>query len=86
MSARVLQIAFGDLRMHRVILRVAVGNRASERVAEKLGFFREGLLREEIKVRGEWMDHSVWGLLEHEYKKNLGVYRELIGATDEAGS
>jgi RimJ/RimL family protein N-acetyltransferase len=70
--------------MHRVILRIAVGNRASERVAEKLGFFREGILREEIKVRGNWLDHSVWGLLEHEYRKNAHLYRDLVGAADEA--
>ena len=85
-SARALQIAFEELRMHRVILRIAAGNRASERVAEKLGFFREGILREEIKVRGKWLDDSVWGLLEHEYKKNLGMYREFIGAADEVGT
>jgi ribosomal-protein-serine acetyltransferase len=85
-AARVLQIAFEELKMHRVILRIAVGNRASERVAEKLGFFREGILREEIKVRGEWLDHSVWGLLEHEYRKNLGLYRGLVGATEESNS
>lgn len=77
-TARTLHIAFRELRMHRVILRIAVGNRASERVAEKLGFFREGILREEIKVHGEWLDHSVWGLLEHEYKKNVDTYRDLV--------
>jgi ribosomal-protein-serine acetyltransferase len=82
-AARALQIAFEELKMHRVILRIAVGNRASERVAEKLGFFREGILREEIKVRGEWLDHSVWGLLEHEYKKNKDRYQDLVGIADE---
>ena len=85
-AARTLQIAFEELKMHRVILRIAVGNRASERVAEKLGFFREGILREEIKVRGEWLDHSVWGLLEHEYRKNAGMYRVLIGLVEESSS
>jgi len=65
-ARRAVEVAFDELHLHRVILRIAVGNRASERVAEKLGFTREGVLREEIKVRGEWLDHSVWGLLEHE--------------------
>ena len=85
-AARTLQIAFEELKMHRVILRIAVGNRASERVAEKLGFFREGILREEIKVRGQWLDHSVWGLLEHEYRKNAGMYRGLIGLVEESST
>ncbi len=64
-----LHIGFMQLKMHRIILRIALGNRASERVAEKLGFVREGVLREEIKVRGRWLDHSVWGMLEHEFHR-----------------
>lgn len=77
-SARVLQVAFDELGMHRVILRIALGNRPSERVAEKLGFTREGVLREEIKVAGAWLDHSVWGLLEHEYRKQPERYEEWV--------
>ena len=64
-----LQIGFTQLKMHRIIVRIAIDNRASERVAEKLGFVREGVLREEIKVHGEWLDHSVWGMLEHEFHR-----------------
>lgn len=85
-AARALHIAFEELKMHRVILRIAVGNRGSERVAEKLGFFREGILRQEIKVRGEWLDHSVWGLLEHEYRNNHDLYRRLVGLVEESSS
>ena len=77
-AARALPIAFDELNLHRVILRIAVGNRSSERVAEKLGFTREGLLREEIKVKGEWLDHSVWGLLENEYRRDADRYREWV--------
>lgn len=75
-AARVLQVAFEELDMHRVILRVAVGNRASERVAEKLGFAREGLLRKEVFVHGAWMDHSLWGMLEDEYRSHRHRYAE----------
>lgn len=67
-TASALAIAFDEMKLHRVILRIAVGNRASERIGEKLGFTREGILREEIKIRGTWIDHSVWGLLDHEYR------------------
>jgi ribosomal-protein-serine acetyltransferase len=75
-AARVLQVAFEELRMHRVILRVAVGNRASERVAEKLGFVQEGLLRKEVFVHGTWMDHSLWGMLEDEYPSHCRRFAE----------
>ena len=60
-TARILQIAFEELRLHRVTLRIALGNRGSERVAEKLGFLQEGTLREDVKVGGRWLDHTALG-------------------------
>ncbi len=73
-AARVVQVAFDELRLHRVTLRIATGNRASERIAEKLCFTREGLLRKEVLVGGEWMDHSLWGILEEEFRANRDHY------------
>lgn len=74
-TARILEVAFDELEMHRVVLRIAVGNVASERIAEKLGFTREGLLREEVRIGDVWVDHSVWGLLDHEYRGARELYR-----------
>ncbi len=48
-----------------------MGNRGSERVAEKLGFSNEGTLREEVKVGSSWLDHTVWGLLEDEWRRSV---------------
>jgi ribosomal-protein-serine acetyltransferase len=73
-AARMIQVAFEELGLHRVTLRIAVGNRASERVAEKLGFVQEGLLRREVYIRGEWTDHSLWALLEEEYRREHSRY------------
>ncbi len=75
-AARVLQVAFDEMALHRVILRVAVGNRPSERVAEKLGFVREGLLRKEVLVAGAWLDHSLWSLLDEEFRRQRPLYEE----------
>lgn len=68
-TERLIRLGFEELGMHRVTLRIAVGNRASERVAEKLGFTAEGVLREELMVRGQWMDHTLYGLLAHEFRR-----------------
>lgn len=68
-AARVLEVGFDELGLHRVTLRIAVGNRASERVAEKLGFVQEGLLRKEVLVHGQWLDHTLWAMLEDEYRE-----------------
>jgi ribosomal-protein-serine acetyltransferase len=67
-AARVLMVAFEEMALHRVTLRIAIGNRQSERVAEKLGFTHEGLLRKEVLVAGEWLDHTLWAMLEEEYR------------------
>lgn len=74
-TARIAELAFTEMGMHRVTLRIAVGNRASERVAEKLGFAREGLLRQELRVGGVWMDHTAWGLLKSEFEGNRPGYQ-----------
>ena len=65
---RLLEEAFNSLGYHKVTLRIAVGNYASDRVAEKLGFTREGVLREELLIRGNWVDHSLWSLLDREFR------------------
>jgi len=65
---RLLEETFDALGYHKVILRIAVGNDASDRVAQKLGFTREGVLREELLIRGNWVDHSLWSLLDREYR------------------
>ena len=65
---RLLEEAFTALGYHKAVLRIAVGNDASDRVAEKLGFTREGTLREELLIRGNWVDHSLWSLLDREYR------------------
>jgi ribosomal-protein-serine acetyltransferase len=65
---RVLVEAFGTMGYHKVTLRIAIGNDASDRIADKLGFNKEGILREELLIRGNWVDHSLWSLLDREYR------------------
>lgn len=65
-TAALLEVGFDGLGLHKLTLRIGVGNRGSERVAEKLGFTKEGVLREELQVRGRWIDHTLFSLLEHE--------------------
>lgn len=63
-AARVLvDWALGDGGFHRIEATVMAGNRRSERVLEKLGFEREGLMRGYKLVRGEFRDYSLWALV-----------------------
>lgn len=63
-----LRYAFETLKLHKVRADVAVGNNPSARVLEKLGFAREGTLREDRPVGGIFLDHWRYGLLVHEHR------------------
>lgn len=66
-AAVAIGVGFNELGLHKVVLRIAVGNVASERIAERLGFTYEGVLRDEVKVAGRWLDHTSWSLLASEW-------------------
>ena len=56
-----------EVGYHRIIIRHAVKNPASGRVAEKCGFTREGVQREHFLNRdGEFLDIAMWAILESE--------------------
>jgi ribosomal-protein-serine acetyltransferase len=63
----VVDLAFGPAGLNRVIIRCAVGNDRSREVAERLGFRREGLLREAQWVRGRFLDQHLFALLRREF-------------------
>lgn len=60
--------AFEALPLRRVQTEVDPRNGASARVLEKLGFVREGLLREDCVVEGEVSSSWVYGLLRREWR------------------
>ena len=55
---------FGPLAMHRLTAFIDPDNTASCRLAERLGFRREGLLRETIFLNNTWRSDAVYGLLQ----------------------
>jgi len=55
--------AFDELFLPRIQLGTFPGNESSERVAEKCGFTREGVLRAWMEQRGERRDVTMWSLL-----------------------
>ena len=64
----VLRWAFDTLDLNRVQSETDTRNLASARVLEKLGFVREGTLREDCVVNGEVSDSWVFGLLRREWR------------------
>lgn len=62
-----LRWAFDALDLNRVQAEADTRNAASARVLEKLGFVREGTLREDCVVNGDVSDSWVYGLLRREW-------------------
>jgi len=64
----VLQWAFATLDLNRVQAETDTRNHASARVLEKLGFLREGTLRQDCIVDGEVSDTWVYGLIGQDWQ------------------
>ena len=58
-----IDIMFGDLGLHRITACVMPGNTPSIRLLESLYFKREGLLRQNARIQGEWTDHYLYSLI-----------------------
>ena len=63
--------AFGPLGLHRVEADIDPRNAASLRVIERVGFVREGLLRERWLVGDDVQDSAMYGLLAREFAPPL---------------
>ena len=68
-SRLILNYAFGKLNLHRVYLGVHEDNKKARNLYEKLGFLKEGVLRETFLRDGVWKNSIVMGLLADELKE-----------------
>lgn len=68
-AEELLRWAFATLDLNRVHAEADTRNTGSGRVLEKLGFVREGTLRESCIVNGEVSDAAVYGLLRRDWDR-----------------
>ncbi len=61
--------AFGPMNLHRLEADIDPRNESSAKSLERLGFVREGLLRERWIVDGEVSDSALYGLLASEWQR-----------------
>ena len=64
---RLLDELFERTALERIEARCAVDNSASQRVLEKLGFHREGLLRSYFRLHGRRVDNYLYAILKLEW-------------------
>jgi RimJ/RimL family protein N-acetyltransferase len=74
-AGAVLQWAFDASDLNRIQAETDTRNAASARVLEKLGFRREGTLREDCVVNGEVSDSWVYGLLRRDWQPEAALDR-----------
>ncbi|MFI7103751.1 GNAT family N-acetyltransferase [Streptomyces sp. NPDC050161] len=63
-----LEIGFKDLHLHRIQAELDGRNTASARLLERLGMRREGHLRENEFLDGEWTDEVIYAMLAAEWR------------------
>jgi ribosomal-protein-serine acetyltransferase len=71
----VLAHCFVSLGFNRVELRCAASNKQSMRVAERLGFTHEGLLRQDEFLHGVFVDQHLYSLLRDEFVAGVSEER-----------
>ena len=70
--ATLIHFGFHQLGLHRVEASCDTRNIASYRVMEKNGMLREGTLRENKKIHGEWRSSYIYSILEREFWDKKG--------------
>lgn len=65
---QLVELAFHRARFRRLMALIAAENVASQRVIEKVGFVREGLLRQHFLIEGRPVDEVAYGLLCTEWR------------------
>jgi RimJ/RimL family protein N-acetyltransferase len=69
-TAKILELAFTKLELHRVMAYTAQANQRSQRLLERHRFRLEGQTLESYRVNGIWIDEFQYALLDREWLTN----------------
>ena len=65
----IISYGFEIMKLHRIQVMIDPRNEASIRLVERLGFTREGVLREDQYFRGQFQDDVVYSILSREWTR-----------------
>ncbi|MNP80649.1 hypothetical protein D3C76_1788070 [compost metagenome] len=65
----VLDYSFRTVKLNRVIARCNEENIGSERVMQKLGMQYEGLLRENVKINGQFINQKQYAIVKQNFNR-----------------
>jgi ribosomal-protein-serine acetyltransferase len=63
-----IEYAFKELNLNRVEIRCGEKNSGSKAIPERLGFVKEGMIRDVEWLYDHYIDHVVYGILAREWK------------------
>lgn len=72
---QLVDLIFDQTELERLMAVISVGNRASRRLVEKLGFQHEGTMRRHFVIGGRRVDQCLYGLLRRDWKRRLRLSR-----------
>jgi [ribosomal protein S5]-alanine N-acetyltransferase len=71
----ILQVAFKDIKLHRIEAAIEIKNKRSQRLAKSVGMVREGVRREFVFMEGEWKSLVIYSVL----SEDIGIpFRKLL--------
>ena len=68
-SRLILQYGFEELGLNRIYLFTEIDNIAAQKLFEKVGFTREGIIRQDIISQGKYVDRVAYGYLKEDWDK-----------------
>lgn len=64
----IVELAFGQLNLHRVMANYLPSNERSRRLLERQGFIIEGLAPQYLMIGGKWQDHVLSAKTNHAWR------------------
>lgn len=80
-TAHLIDLAFDQLRLHRLTSYYRADNLASKQLTEKLGFVTEGYLRNAWYSRGQHFDVTIIGILKEEWINTRSAFFDSLDPT-----
>lgn len=68
-SRLILQYGFEELGLNRIYLYTEIDNIAAQKLFERVGFIKEGVVRQDILSHGKYVDRIVFGYLREAWGK-----------------
>ena len=68
-SRLILEYGFETIGLNRIYLFTEIENVAAQKLFERLGFVREGVMRQDIVSRGKYVDRIVYGFLKEDWDR-----------------